>query len=173
MRPTTKTKFNFVPVGRSTRFEPVGGEPTVNITHGAIKFPKHTVAQYNLQGKFLRFFVDMDGKAIAIQTKDKTELAELAQKQFRVLLPQTIRVKKTGKEYLIYKMSINRILTQLDMDLHRTWSDIPVEEYRDDIYGKLLVVRMPKDKNGNNKQQSMDVQIESGDTEQKEPLADR
>lgn len=121
-------KYNFVPIQKHRVSELK--DPTVSITSwGVINFSKAATIKFGLDGAFVRLFADMDGKAIAIQVSSSINIAN---KDYRL-----VKKNKNG----IVSLSATAALKSVNVLLKKFYK-IKAEEHRDDIYGKLLIIKL-------------------------------
>lgn len=94
---------------------------TVNLKHGIITFPKSYIVDNGLDGKYLKWFIDVEKKALGWKIlATESDLKELE---------DYIRIKSIPSNG-IYQMSIKRVLNTFHFaDTNVTFKDLEVQKY--------------------------------------------
>lgn len=120
MRPPT---FTFEPFKRVliAKKEARKRGVTVNLKHGYIVFPKAYIIDNGLDGRYLKWFVDIEKKALGWRILEKERSLDALQDYF-----QLKKVPSTG----VYQLSIRRVLNAFNFsDTNATFSDLEVGTY--------------------------------------------
>ena len=127
-------KYYFVPVqNKRTRMKRDDCYLSIH-TSGAIVFSTLCALTYGMDGCWIKFFKDKSN--LAIQIKKKGEISELSSRDF-------IFLKKN--KYGVLQASIMSILKEMDL-FGKKFLGVKLEEYKDDIYGILLVASLKETK---------------------------
>ena len=131
MRPP---EFNFVPANTARTI--IIDQPVATITkQGFVCFSKHYVQTTGLEGKFVKFFTDINKRALGwIIRPTLDDLNLLRRREWRT-------VKKQGSGSFL--LQVRSALLPFEI-LGTKCAGLEVKQYKDRIYGKVHYIQIPR-----------------------------
>jgi len=110
---------------------------SINLKHNILTLSMDYVNDKKLEGKFIKFFVDTDNKAIAWKIMKGIPL-EYLEKNFR-RIKVSRKTSKAGYSAVTCQFSLKSLISALNITTRSSFTKLPIQEYDyKKMYGDVL-----------------------------------